>query len=30
MGELVLAILCVGYLSFRAATLNPAHVLKDE
>jgi putative ABC transport system permease protein len=28
--EIVIAILCVGYLSFRAANLNPAHVLKDE
>ena len=28
--ELVLALLCVGYLSLRASTLNPAVVLKDE
>ncbi|MCI0750627.1 MAG: ABC transporter permease [Flammeovirgaceae bacterium] len=30
VAELMLAILCVGYLSLRAATLNPAEVLKDE
>ena len=28
--ELLLALVSVGYLSFRAATLNPARVLKDE
>lgn len=28
--ELVLALLCVGYLALRAASLNPATVLKDE
>ena len=30
MAELLLAFLSVGYLSFRAASLNPARVLKDE
>jgi putative ABC transport system permease protein len=30
MAELLLAFLSVGYLSLRAASLNPAHVLKDE
>jgi len=29
-GELVLALICVGYLSLRATMLNPAVVLKDE
>jgi putative ABC transport system permease protein len=28
--EIVIAVLSVGYLSWRAATLNPANVLKDE
>ncbi|MGC3946638.1 MAG: FtsX-like permease family protein [Chryseolinea sp.] len=28
--ELALALICVGYLSLRATTLNPAIVLKDE
>ncbi len=28
--EMVLAVICVGYLSLRAATLSPAVVLKDE
>jgi putative ABC transport system permease protein len=28
--ELVLALICVGYLALRAASLNPAYVLKDE
>jgi putative ABC transport system permease protein len=28
--ELVLAMLCVGYLSLRAASLNPSQVLKEE
>jgi putative ABC transport system permease protein len=28
--ELVLALLCVGYLALRAASLNPVAVLKDE
>lgn len=28
--ELVLALVCVGYLALRAASLNPATVLKDE
>ena len=30
LAEIVLAVLCVGYLSLRAATLNPSQVLKDE
>jgi len=30
VAELVLAVVCVGYLSLRAATLSPAVVLKDE
>lgn len=30
IAELVLSLLCVGYLALRAATLNPATVLKDE
>jgi putative ABC transport system permease protein len=30
LAELVVAILTVGYLSLRAATLNPSHVLKEE
>ncbi|HWA32701.1 MAG TPA: FtsX-like permease family protein, partial [Cyclobacteriaceae bacterium] len=30
IAELVLAVICVGYLSLRAATLSPAVVLKDE
>jgi putative ABC transport system permease protein len=29
-GELVLSLVCVGYLSLRASMLNPAVVLKDE
>ena len=28
--ELVLALICVGYLALRAASLNPASVLKEE
>lgn len=28
--ELIIALVCVGYLSLRATTLNPATVLKDE
>jgi ABC-type antimicrobial peptide transport system permease subunit len=28
--ELVLALICVSYLALRAASLNPATVLKDE
>lgn len=30
VAELVLAMICVGYLALRAASLNPASVLKDE
>jgi putative ABC transport system permease protein len=30
LGELVIALICVGYLSLRAALLNPSHVLKEE
>lgn len=30
MVELILALVCVGYLSIRASTLNPVAVLKDE
>ena len=30
MAELVLAVICVSYLALRAASLNPATVLKDE
>ena len=30
VAELILAMLCVGYLALRAASLNPATVLKDE
>jgi putative ABC transport system permease protein len=30
LAEIVLAVLCVGYLTMRAASVNPAQVLKDE
>jgi len=30
LAELVLALLCVGYLALRAASLNPSTVLKEE
>ncbi|NOT73703.1 MAG: FtsX-like permease family protein [Cyclobacteriaceae bacterium] len=30
VSEIVLAVMCVGYLSLRAATLNPSTVLKEE
>jgi putative ABC transport system permease protein len=30
VAELVLAMICVGYLALRAASLNPAVVLKEE
>jgi putative ABC transport system permease protein len=30
LAELVLALICVGYLALRAATLNPSSVLKEE
>ncbi len=30
VAEIVLAVICVGYLSLRAATLNPSAVLRDE
>jgi putative ABC transport system permease protein len=30
IAELVLAVICVSYLALRAASLNPAAVLKDE
>lgn len=30
VAEIVLAVLCVGYLTMRAASINPALVLKDE
>jgi putative ABC transport system permease protein len=28
--EMILALICVGYLALRAASINPAHVLKEE
>ncbi len=30
LAELVLALVCVGYLALRAASVNPSHVLKEE
>jgi putative ABC transport system permease protein len=30
LAELILAVLCVGYLSFRAASTNPSRVLQEE
>ena len=30
LAELVIALVCVGYLALKAASVNPAHVLKEE